>query len=135
MTSLLERITGTDAPEETPVTNPPPRPRPYSVPWWLGVPGLDPAVPAPADRELAARIAALACAQHVHGPAATAGAVWAKSPAQKYLEWLLRAGGDWDAWVRRYALRRACDDVGVIGAEGILEVAGHAADFVLGRRR
>jgi hypothetical protein len=49
MVTLIERLTGpADAPEETPVTTPrpfaPAVPGASQVPWWTGVPGLDPDV-------------------------------------------------------------------------------------------
>ena len=140
MTSLIERITGSaDDTEDAPMTTPR---QGYpaaagTVPWWAGVPGLDPACPAPADPDLAARIAAEACARQVYGPGAAAGPLFGRSPAQKYLDWLLKAGpDDVEAWVRRYALRRACDYAATIGADDILDAAGETAAFVSpGRRR
>lgn len=136
MTSLVERFAGTAEPEGNPVTQP--YARPFDRPYWLGVPGLDPAVPAPADRELAARIAAEACAVHVHGMTATMPLLMRRrSLADKYLAWLLDAGDDLEAWTRRYALRVTCDRAGAGDAEpgDILDAAGQLAAFVYPVRR
>lgn len=141
MTSLLDRFTGTAEPEGGTVTQPY---RPGERPFWLGIPGLDLAVPAPADRDFAARLAAEACATYVHGMTATMArplVSWGrKNAAEVYLAWLLKAGSDdLDAWTRRYCLRVTCDRVGPDGdvAPGaVLEAADLAADFLYpGRRR
>jgi hypothetical protein len=137
VTSLLDRFTGTDEPEGEPVTQPY---RPDARPFWLGIPGLDPAYPPPADPMLTAHLAAEACANHVHGYTATmGGALWGKSAAEKYLAWLLDFRDDMEAWVRRYALRVTCDRVwrnGDIDPGDVLKAADLTVDFVYpGRRR
>lgn len=133
MTSLLDRFTGTDEPDGGTMTQPQ---RPSARPFWTGIPGLDPGCPAPADRELAARIAAEACAVHVHGMTATQALLMRKSPAEKYLIWLLEATDDLEAWVRRYALRVTCERAGDAEPGDILDAAGQLAAFVYpGRRR
>ena len=138
MTSLLERFTGADTdrePEGEPVTLPFGR-RTADYPFWAGVQGLDPAAPEPDDWAFAARLAAMACALHVHGPDAGLRGVFGKPPAQKYLDWLLEATGTADAYLRRYALRFACERADVIGERDILDVAAQACAAVTpGRRR
>lgn len=134
MTSLIDRFTGTDEPEGGTMTQP--HARPYGRPFWTGIPGLDPGCPAPADRELAARIAAEACAVHTHGMTATQALLMRKSPAEKYLAWLLDAADDLEAWTRRYALRLTCERAGDAEPGDILDAAGQLAAFVYpGRRR
>jgi hypothetical protein len=131
--TVLDRFTAPAEPEEGPVTQPR---RPSGRPFWTGIPGLDPGVPAPADRELAARIAAEACAVHVHGMTATMQLLMRKSPAEKYLAWLLDAADDLEAWVRRYALRVTCDRAGDAEPGDILDAAWQTVAFVYpGRRR
>jgi hypothetical protein len=138
MTLLLDRFAATAEPEGDTVTQPY---RPDARPFWLGIPGLDPAYPPPADPMLTARLAAEACANHVHGYTATmGGVVFGKSAAQKYLEWLLKAGGDdFEAWTRRYALRVTCDRVWRtedIDPGDVLKAADLTVDFIFpGRRR
>ena len=133
MTPLLDRFTASAEPEEGIVTQPR---RPSARPFWTGIPGLDPGVPAPADRELAARIAAEACAVHVDGMTATLGLLLRKSPAERYLAWLLEAGDDLESWVRRYALRVTCDRAGDAEPGDILDAAWQTVAFVYpGRRR
>ena len=135
MTALLDLITGHDRePEGEPVTLP--YARPPGRPFWTGVPGLDPSAPPLADPDLSARTAAMACALHVYGPDAGLRGMFGKAPAQKYLEWLLDAPDEVEAWLRRYALRFACEHADVIGAADILEVAGQVCGAVTpGRRR
>jgi hypothetical protein len=133
MTSLLDRFTAPAEPEGGTLTQPY---RPDARPFWLGIPGLDPAYPSPADAELAARIAAEACAVHAHGMTAIMAPFIGKSPAQKYLDWLLDARTDLEAWLRRYALRVTCDRADGADASGILSAAAQVAAFVNpGRRR
>jgi hypothetical protein len=132
--TFLERFTGTAEPEGAPVSQP--YARPSARPFWTGVPGLDPSAPPLADADLAARCAAMACALHVHGPDAGLRGIFGKPPAQKYLDWLLDASDDVEAWMRRYALRLACEHAHVIGERDILEVAGQVLAAVTpGRRR
>jgi hypothetical protein len=133
MTTLFERFTTPAEPEEGIVTQPR---RPSGRPFWTGIPGLDPGIPAPADRELAARIAAEACAVHMHGMAATLKLPLRKPVAEKYLNWLLDAADDMEAWVRRYALRVTCDRAGEAEPGDILDAAWQTVAFVYpGRRR
>lgn len=125
MTSLLDRFTAPADPEETRVTNPPPA-LPRGVPWWAGVHGLDPALPAD-DWGLAAQCTAMACAAHAFG----ADAGWPErllsrkgSPSAQFLGWLLEAQGPEDAARRRLALRLTCERTQAGDADGILEDAG-----------
>ena len=132
MTTLLERFTPTAEPEETRVTTP----RPYApgVPWWAGVPGLDPAIPV-GDWEVAARYTALACAVRVHGTDAVyrtsllprKGA----SPNLRMRAWLL----DREAVTtpeaaarRRFGLRLACEHAPGLGTDDLLQVAQDLSD-------
>ena len=135
MTSLLDRFTGTDEPEEIRVTTP----RPYTpgVPWWAGVHGLDPAVPVD-DWALAAQCTAMACAAHVFGTAAgyPARMLSRKSiPAGQMAAWLLEAAGPEDAARRRLALRLICDQGPASDADVILEDARHLHDACSPGRR
>lgn len=123
MTSLLDRFTGTDEPEEMPVTTP--RPHVYGVPWWAGVYGLDPAAPA-ADWAVAARHTAMACASHVFGAdAGYPGRLFSRkgAPARQWLDWLLAAVSPEDADSRRLALRLTCDQPQAQDPDGILDDA------------
>lgn len=123
MTSLLERITGTAEPEETPVTTPRPRPPASAVPWWAGVYGLDPAIPVD-DWAVAARCTAMACAVRVHGiDAPYRAGLFKSSPAAKWHEWLWRATNPVDAAERRLALRLVCDQAGTVDPDHVLQVA------------
>lgn len=79
--------------------------------WWAGIPGLD-CHDRPDSQELAARIAALACAARLHpiNTQATRFADTAASKAvRKFLPWLLEAKDAPDAYLRRLALAFACD--------------------------
>lgn len=139
MTSLLDRFTGTDdEPERAPVTTPP---RPFapsvpgtgSIPWWTGVPGLDPDIRVPDGGWLfAAECSAMACAAQVIGIDAGRADWWrsAKSaPARKWLDWLLEAPGEADTRKRILALRLICERAAVIDDDRILDAARslHAA--------
>jgi hypothetical protein len=124
VTSLLDRFTAPADPEETRVTNPPPA-LPRGVPWWAGVHGLDPALPAD-DWGLAAQCTAMACAAHVFGTGAgyPAKLISRKpSPARQFLDWLLDAAGPEDA-ARRLALRLICERTQSADADDVLEDAG-----------
>ena len=139
MTSLLERMTGTgDDLEETTVTFPP---QPYApavpgisaIPWWTGVPGLDPEIRVgPADWLLAAECSAMACAAQVIGIDAGRADWWRSArsaPARKWLMWLLEAPGEPDTRKRILALRLVCERAAVIPDDHILQAAQslHAA--------
>lgn len=129
MTSLLDRFTGTDEPEEPQMTTP--RPRIPGVPWWAAVPGLDPAAPF-GDWTIAAQCTAMACAAHVFGNAAGyAEKLFSRKgpPARQWLDWLMQAPSDEDATRRRLALRLACEHSEALNAGDILDDAGvlHAA--------
>ncbi len=138
MTTLLDRVTGTASePQETRVTNPAPFTLPRGVPWWAGVPGLDPAMPAD-DWALAAQCAAMACAVCVFGTGAGyAGKLLSRkgAPARQWLDWLLEAPGPEDASRRRLALRLICERTQVADADAILEDARHLHDACSARRR
>lgn len=129
MTSLLDRFTGPAADlEDTPVTTP----RPFSlavpgtsqVPWWTGVPGLDPDIRYQ-DWVYAAECAAIACGIHVLG--ADAGrADWLrghiKNPVRKWAEWLT-GGGEFEAPKRTLTLRMLCERSDAISPDHILPAA------------
>ena len=129
MTSLMERITGpADTLEDRPVTTPRPFalavPGTSQVPWWTGVPGLDPDVRYQ-DWQYAAECAAIACGIHVLG--ADAGrADWLrghiKNPVRKWAEWLT-AGGEFEAPKRTLTLRMLCERSDAIGPDYILAAA------------
>jgi hypothetical protein len=102
-----------------------------SVPWWTGVPGLDPGVRY-ADWRSAAEFAAMACAAYVLGSSAARvnwWQSWKSAPARKWLTWLLEAAGDADAGKRILALRLVCERAAEIPDDKILGVATslHAA--------
>lgn len=81
---------------------------------WAGVPGLDPLHPV-ADPRYAAQMAAMACAAHVLGPDVTRTS-WrgSASPlAGSFFKWLAGHNGEADAYLRRMALRLACDIPGL----------------------
>jgi hypothetical protein len=127
MTSLLDRFTGTDDIEDTPMTTPRQGYRPVSsVPWWAGVPGLDPAVPV-GDWDVAARYTALACAVHVSGTDAVyrTTLIGRKGVAlvARFRSWLLEATEPAGAARRRFALRLAVEQAGNLKADDLLEVA------------
>ena len=129
MTSILERFTGAaDEPEVAPMTVPrqglPAVPGTSQIPWWTGVPGLDPDVRYQ-DWYYAAECAAIACGIHVLG--ADAGrAEWLrgqiKSPVAQWAKWLTE-GGEFEAPKRRLALRMLCERSDTIGPDHILSVA------------
>src|ERR1700760_778619 len=106
MTTLLERFTSTDGgtmqvPEGSPHRN--------TTGLWKGVPGLDPQAPV-ADPESAARITAMRCSIWVFGADAATKPLVGQSITGKWLVWLLDAGDDvTEAWIRRQALRDACE--------------------------
>jgi hypothetical protein len=122
MTSLLDRFTGpADDLEAPPVTTP--RPFPSAVPWWTGVPGLDPAVPV-GDWAVAAPFAAMACAVRVYGVSAPyRSGLFKASPASRWYGWLLDASHADDAARRMLALRLICDHAAEIDPDSILQTA------------
>lgn len=82
--------------------------------WWAGVPGLDPLHPA-ADPRYGAQTAAMACAAHVLGTDVTR-TNWrggASPLARDFFQWLAGHRGEADAYLRRLALRLACDIPGL----------------------
>jgi hypothetical protein len=125
MTSLLDRFTGTDEPEEIRVSTP----RPYApgVPWWSGVYGLDPAIPVD-DWAVAARYTALACAVHVVGLDAVYRTTMLPTRkgapvAFRFRMWLLEAKEPEGAARRRFALRLACEHARDLDMDDLLRVA------------
>lgn len=136
MTSLAARFLGTaDDPEDTPVTTPPRRipavPGANGIPWYAGVPGLDPECRV-ADWTYAARCAAMACAALVLGAEAGRHAALRtprSAPAAKWLEWLFKASDEVDGKMRILALRLTCEHAGAISADQVLQAASdlHAA--------
>jgi hypothetical protein len=132
MTSLLERFTGPADDLETPLTPPPQQytpavPGTSAIPWWTGVPGLDPDIRVPDDGWLlAAECSAMACAAQVVGIGAGRAGWWRtekSSPARKWLDWLLEAAGTPDTRKRILALRLICERAAVIHDEHILRAA------------
>lgn len=128
MIPLLERIAGpADNLEETRVATPSPFTPPRGVPWWAGVHGLDPAIPA-GDWALAGQCTAMACAAHVYGLGAgyRAKLITRKgAPASQWLDWLLGAVSPEDAALRRLALRLICERTQADDADDILEDVRH----------
>lgn len=89
--------------------------------WWAGVPGLDPLHPV-GDARHAAQIAAMACAARVLGPDVnhrTRFRGGASPIARDFYRWLAGHSGDIDAWLRRLALRLACDIPGLPADEAL----------------
>jgi hypothetical protein len=137
MTALLDRFTGTDEPERTPVTTPrpfaPSVPGASAIPWWTGVPGLDPDIRVSEDGWLfAAECSAMACAAQVIGIDAGRADWWRSvksAPARKWLEWLLESPGEPDTRKRILALRLVCERAAAIDGDQILHAAQslHAA--------
>lgn len=118
MTTLAARIFGpADAPEDTLVTAPqrkiPAVPGTSGIPWYAGVPLLDPDCRV-ADARFGARCAAMACAALVFGADAGHRAVFRSpqsSPAGKWCRWLLSDADDVEVRVRALALRLTCEQV------------------------
>lgn len=138
MTALLDRLTAPAEPEEPPVSTP--RPRITGVPWWAGVPGLDPAIPVGEheahDYASAAPYAALACAVRVYGTDALYRSVvlpFGKKAVPAHLRlraWLLdRAVTTPEAAERRrFALRLACENSADPEVGDLLALAQDFAD-------
>lgn len=134
MTTLLERFSGASdelegagmpVPEGLPAV-----PGTSAIPWWTGVPGLDPDVRY-TDWVYAAECSAMACGVYVLG--ADAGrAEWLRfklsAPVKKWAEWLV-GGGEADAPKRRLVLRMVCERSAAIPPDHILSAAQniHAA--------
>lgn len=138
MSLLADRFTAPAEPEEPTVTTP--RPRSYGVPWWAGVPGLDPAIPVGEyeahDYVTAASYTALACAVHMYGLDAayrTAVLPFGKKavPANLRLRaWLLDRSVTTPehAARRRFGLRLACEHGAGLEVDGLLQVAQDFTD-------
>lgn len=95
-----------------------------AIPWWTGVPGLDPDLRYD-DWVYAAECAAIACGIHVLG--ADAGrADWLrgqiKGPVRKWAQWLTD-GGQAQAPKRTLTLRMLCERSNAIHPDHILSVA------------
>ena len=138
MVAILDRLTGTEPePERTHVTQPrpfaPSVPGASSLPWWTGVPGLDPDMRIGQDGWLfAAECSAMACAAQVVGIDAGRADWWRtvkSAPAAKWLKWLLEYTSELDLRKRILALRLVCERAAVIGDDYILQAAQqlHAA--------
>jgi len=137
MTAILDRFTVADHDElEETLPSPPPAlpvPGTSAIPWWTGVPGLDPDIRVTdTDWLLAAEFSAMACAAQVIGTGAGRADWWRtakSSPARKWLEWLLEGLGTPDIRKRILALRLICERAAVIGDDHILQAAQslHAA--------
>ena len=129
MVAFLERLTGpADDLEDMPVTTPrqalPAVPGTSHIPWWTGVPSLDPDVRY-SDWIWAAECAAIACGIHVLG--ADAGrAEWLrgrmKSPVSQWVKWLTD-GGEFEAPKRTLTLRMLCERSDAISPDYILSAA------------
>ena len=121
MVALIDHFKADTEPERMPVTTP--RPFPSAVPWWTGVPGLDPAITA-GDWAVAAPFAAMACAVRVYGVSAPyRSGLFKASPASRWYGWLLDASHADDAARRMLALRLICDHAAEIDPDGILQTA------------
>ena len=128
MTILDHRRSADTEPEGVPMPIPqqglPTVPGTSAIPWWTGVPGLDPDCHYK-DWVYAAECAAIACGIHVLG--ADAGrADWLKGqikgPVRKWAQWLTD-GGQAQAPKRTLVLRMLCERSTVIGPDYILPVA------------
>ena len=95
--------------------------------WWAGVPGLDPAYAAPTPL-MGAQASAMACAAYVLDAHLPDDSRFANSPSkltEKFFDWLAGSPDDYDAYLRRLALRLACDISGIpadkvlAGAKGL----------------
>src|SRR5580704_13920273 len=101
MVTILERLTGASGDlEEIPMPVPPQGlpavPGTSAIPWWTGVPGLDPDCRVD-DWAYAAGCAAMACAAQVLGSGAGRADWWRtqkSAPAARWLAWLLEATHD-----------------------------------------
>jgi hypothetical protein len=126
VTSILDRLNGvTDMEGAMPVSESLPAvPGTSAIPWWTGVPGIDPDVRY-AIWEYKAECAAIACAVHVLGLDA-GRADWLrgqmKAPVRKWAEWLV-AGGEEQVPKRTMTLRLVCERSAAIGPDHILDVA------------
>lgn len=95
------------------------------IPWWTGVPGLDPDIRG-ADWRWMAQATAMACAAHVLGADAGRWDWWRtrkSSSAATWFKWLLKARGEDDAYMRRLALRLICERAALIPDDEILPAA------------
>ena len=124
--TVIDRLTGADIEPEGIVPFPeslPAVPGTSAIPWWTGVPGLDPDVHYK-DWIYAAECAAIACAVHVLGLDA-GRAEWLrgqmKAPVRKWAEWL--AYDQAQAPKRAMTLRLVCERAAVISPDYILQVA------------
>ena len=128
MTSLLERFTADDEPEGPAMTFPPQGlpavPGTSAIPWWTGVPALDPDLRNYGDWIYAAECAAIACAVHVLGLDA-GRADWLrgqmKAPVKTWARWLTEDQAQ--APKRTMTLRLVCERAAVISPDHILQVA------------
>ena len=126
MTSMLDRLNGaTDMEGAMPIPESLPAvPGTSAMPWWTGVPGLDPDVRW-ASVGYAAECAAIACGIYVLGLDA-GRADWLrgqmKSPVKTWLKWLV-AGGEAELPKRAMTLRLVCERSAAIGPDYIVKVA------------
>ena len=127
MTTIFERRAGAEL-EGTLMPTPeslPPVPGTSAIPWWVGVPGLDPDSRA-ASWQWMAQATAMACAAHVLGADAGRWDWWRtrkSSSAATWFKWLLKARGEDDAYMRRLALRLICERTALIPDDEILPAA------------
>jgi len=126
VTSLLDRITGTGGDfEERPLSNlpfTPPVPGTSAIPWWTGVPGLDPDV-RNTDWRVAARCSAMACAAQVFGLDAGRPRIIRGAPVRRWVGWLLEAGEDTECRMRILALRLVCERAAGADPDVVLQAA------------
>ena len=126
--TVMERLAGADVePEGTSMPTPgslPAVPGTWGIPWWTGVPGLDPDVRWESWK-YKAECAAIACAVHVLGLDA-GRADWLrgqmKAPVKKWVEWLA-GGGEAELPKRTMTLRLVCERSAVIHPDQILDIA------------
>ena len=125
MTSILDRMTGTDEGTLMPIPQSLPSvPGTSAIPWWTGVPGIDPDARY-TDWIYKAECAAIACGVVVFGLDA-GRADWLrgqmKAPVKKWAEWLVK-GGELQAPKRTMTLRLVCERSAAIHPDHILGVA------------
>jgi hypothetical protein len=133
--TILEHLKSADTePERAAVTFPPQGlptvPGTSMIPWWTGVPLLDPDLRNYGDLTYAAGCAAIACGVHVFG--LNAGyADWSrrqmKSPVRKWAEWLIDAG-EVQVPKRTLTLRLVCERAAAFDPDNILQVAKDLCD-------
>lgn len=131
--TVIDRLMGADVePEGTSMSFPgslPAVPGTSAIPWWTGVPGLDPDVRYESWKYKVS-CAAIACGVHVLGLDA-GRADWLrgqmKAPVTKWAKWLAE-GGEYDAPRRMMTLRLVCERSAEIHPDQILKIAEELCD-------